>query len=571
MDKRKLSLKKMLFLFWALTLGLFLTLFFSYTVNILNYYQEKDIEDSQVIVDSYSEKINHELGSIINNINMIYAEDVNYEKIRHDGISEYEWHGAAYLLQNTLSKYINSADYMGAMYFLDKPRKAFRFVWNDRPFSGSGNLLIGEAKSFLLDTLSDYKNTGYFKYENEIYYSYSYGLSGKYVGGMINLSRYFDKSEEYELAFCDKSGKVLSADGSGFAEEKDIQNFISHSKKSGRNNSFLLVKSDISNCDMVLVLVREQKTLYELIFNSNVWIYILIIPIILIGILIILLRGLNRILLQPVEHLVIKSNEMKEETETADNLHWNIVEFEDINREIDTMITDIVTLREEKYREQLRANDAQLQYYQLQVNPHFFLNCLNTINSLLENKKGEAAKDMIYSLSSHFRYVFQNQRSLVMVEEEVKEVRDYCKMYTLKAGIPIFLNIEAGDEVMSVKIPILSIQTFVENSIKYVVKRGLLLNVGVQIRFITDYTGKRSLYIRISDNGDGYPAELLEILNRPATQFEYHSEHVGIENLKYRIRLHYGENAEISFRNAEFGGAVTEIILGEAIDEHTNH
>ena len=64
MDKRKLSLKKMLFLFWALTLGLFLTLFFSYTVNILNYYQEKDIEDSQVIVDSYSEKINHELGII---------------------------------------------------------------------------------------------------------------------------------------------------------------------------------------------------------------------------------------------------------------------------------------------------------------------------------------------------------------------------------------------------------------------------------------------------------------------------------------------------------------------------
>ncbi len=560
----------MLFLFWAVTLGLFFILFFSYTVTILNYYQEKDIEESQVIVDNYAEKINYELNNIFNNVNMIYAEDVNYEKLVHDGISEFEWHGTAYLLQNTLSKYINSADYMGAMYFLDIPKKAFRFVWNDRQFSGSGNLLIGEAKSFLLDTLSDYKNTGYFKYENEIYYSYSYGMNGKYVGSLINLSRYFEKSEEYELAFSDKSGKVISVDGNNFAEEDEIQNFLPNSK-GHKGNKHFMVKSEVSNCDMDLVLIREQKTLYELMFCSNLWIYMLIFPVVLIGILLILLRGLNRILLQPVEHLVIKSNEMKEDAKAAEKVRWSIVEFDNINREIDTMITDIVELREEKYREQIRANNALLQYYQLQVNPHFFLNCLNTIDSLLENRKSEAAKDLIYSLSSHFRYVFQNQRHLVKVEEEVNEVREYCKIYTLKAGIPVILDIEAGEEVMAVPIPVLAIQTFVENSIKYVVKRGLLLNVGVMIRFVTEDTGKRSLFIRISDNGDGYPSEYLEVLNQPVTEFEYHSEHVGIENLKYRIKLYYGENAKIYFYNAAFGGAVTEITLGGILDEYTYH
>ena len=120
---------------------------------------------------------------------------MNYEKLGHDDISEFKWHGTAYLLQNTLSKYINSADYMGDMYFLDIPKKAFRFVCNEPQFSGRGNLLIGEAKTFLLDSLSDYKSTGYFKYENKIYYSYSYGMNGKYGDSSINLSRYLKKAE----------------------------------------------------------------------------------------------------------------------------------------------------------------------------------------------------------------------------------------------------------------------------------------------------------------------------------------------------------------------------------------
>lgn len=60
-------------------------------------------------------------------------------------------------------------------------------------------------------------------------------------------------------------------------------------------------------------------------------------------------------------------------------------------------------------------------------------------------------------------------------------------------------------------------------------------------------------------------------MNQPVTEFEYHSEHVGIENLKYRIKLYYGENAKIYFYNAAFGGAVTEITLGGILDEYTYH
>ena len=68
----------------------------------------------------------------------------------------------------------------------------------------------------------------------------------------------------------------------------------------------------------------------------------------------------------------------------------------------------------------------------------------------------------------------------------------------------------------------------------------------------------RFLDIRVRDNGAGYQPELLEQLNHREINLEV-SEHVGIENLKARCRLLFGEEAECFFMNQ--GGAVSEVIL----------
>ena len=249
----------------------------------------------------------------------------------------------------------------------------------------------------------------------------------------------------------------------------------------------------------------------------------------------------------------------------------HIVEVDNINQRMERMLTDIVRLREEKYQEKLRTNAAQLQYYQLQINPHFFLNCLNTINSLLDRKRPEAVRDMVFALSAHFRYVFRDHRELVPVEEEIKEVGDICKIYTLKGGIPILLNADVQERAKSCLLPILAIQTFVENSIKHVKKNGLLLNINIQVRLRQEEGQTKGLYLRIADNGNGYSPEILERLNEKQCDFRYQSSQVGIDNLKYRMRLLYGDHMSISFSNAPLGGAVTEIFLGELTDEYSDH
>ena len=108
--------------------------------------------------------------------------------------------------------------------------------------------------------------------------------------------------------------------------------------------------------------------------------------------------------------------------------------------------------------------------------------------------------------------------------------------------------------------PKLLVQTFVENAVKHANRPGQILSVEVAVKELEREDG---LYIsiRISDNGKGYPEERLEELNAPVTEFRYHSRHVGIDNVKYRIYLMYGERAQLFFYNGPSKGAVAELLL----------
>ena len=112
----------------------------------------------------------------------------------------------------------------------------------------------------------------------------------------------------------------------------------------------------------------------------------------------------------------------------------------------------------------------------------------------------------------HFRYVFQSQESLVTIGEELKEVEAYCHIYMVRGEMPILILQEVERELLDCRVPILAIQTFVENAVKHANRPGQILSVEVAVKELEREDG---LYIsiRISDNGKGYPEERLEELN----------------------------------------------------------
>ena len=62
----------------------------------------------------------------------------------------------------------------------------------------------------------------------------------------------------------------------------------------------------------------------------------------------------------------------------------------------------------------------------------------------------------------------------------------------------------------------------------------------------------------VQDNGQGYPKEILEEISGESVVGK---RTVGINNIKRRCQLLYGEKAEYNFANCE--GALSELILPE--------
>ena len=108
-------------------------------------------------------------------------------------------------------------------------------------------------------------------------------------------------------------------------------------------------------------------------------------------------------------------------------------------------------------------------------------------------------------------------------------------------------------------VPILAVQTFVENSVKYARLGGSSMPLLIQITASCLQTEEGNfLDLIVQDNGYGYPEEILEEINGDASSG---NRCVGINNIKRRCKILYGERAEYSFANCD--GALSELIIPE--------
>ena len=165
---------------------------------------------------------------------------------------------------------------------------------------------------------------------------------------------------------------------------------------------------------------------------------------------------------------------------------------------------------------------------------------------------------MILAFSNHLRYVFHDNLKLVTLQSELAEVNDYYHIILLDRVTPFILNTNVDSSLLSYQVPSLLIQTFLENTAKYNKQSGLLI-FDVDVR-LTELEGVPVMQIMLSDNGVGYSAEMLELLNSPEAD-QYAMHHVGISNLKQRIALIYKSHYQFAFYNKPSGGACGLIYL----------
>ena len=235
-----------------------------------------------------------------------------------------------------------------------------------------------------------------------------------------------------------------------------------------------------------------------------------------------------------------------------------IQEIEDVRDTINVMLKSIEQYKNRVYEERMERQRTQLQYAQLQLAPHFYTNCMKNAYYMLQLKEYDTLERFLLCLSNHLRYLLQTNREFVTLREEKAFVENYIELQQQLTQREINCRILIEDGDLDILIPILALQTFVENSVKYAKdNRRERLAMYMKVARLNTEAGER-LNISYADHGAGYPEAVLAMLNQQEPT-DKEGLGVGIVNLLKRCRFHYGDQVTWAFYNDE--GAVSELIL----------
>lgn len=183
--------------------------------------------------------------------------------------------------------------------------------------------------------------------------------------------------------------------------------------------------------------------------------------------------------------------------------------------------------REEQVLLREAVNRSQLEALQLQLNPHFLFNALNSIRALIPSAAPDA-REGVTRLAGVLRSTLCSKPgNTVPFAKELEVVRDYLAIEKLRFGEHLHIEEVMDPMLDQVNIPPLMLLTMVENAIKH----------GVQLQ-------EESATVRII----GRVERGCVILNVESPSSEGAKNHnsslgIGLKNIRERLQLIYGNEA----------------------------
>ena len=211
---------------------------------------------------------------------------------------------------------------------------------------------------------------------------------------------------------------------------------------------------------------------------------------------------------------------------------------------IDRLRDNMETERLHKEKELLMEShlkDAQLKYLQAQINPHFLFNTLNAGAQLAMLEGADKTYTYVQRVADFFRYNIKKDQDEVTLAEEIALVDTYIYILNVRFAGDIHYEKEIDESLLNVKIPGMTLQPIVENSVNYGI-RNIDWEGKITLRV---YRQDDTVCISIKDNGIGIPKDKLDRI----LSGRYHADEgltdsngVGLDNVINRLKLYFGED-----------------------------
>lgn len=212
-----------------------------------------------------------------------------------------------------------------------------------------------------------------------------------------------------------------------------------------------------------------------------------------------------------------------------------------LNQGFNSMVSEIDNLTTKVYEKEIQRLKAEAINLKLQVNPHMFLNSLNTIYSLGRLGKNEQVCELSALLSKYFRYLLRSDAEFATVKEEISFVESYLKIQKIRYPNRFCYMFAVEEAAEEVHLPRLLIQNFVENTVKYGIIPGQEIEIIVNIHMEDD-----RLIMAVIDTGQGIEENMLKQIQSDMEIQDEDGKHTGIWNARRRMSFYYQDQYEFS-------------------------
>lgn len=183
--------------------------------------------------------------------------------------------------------------------------------------------------------------------------------------------------------------------------------------------------------------------------------------------------------------------------------------------------------------------EAQLKVLQMQMDPHFLFNTLNTIARIAMFENADNTVKLIESTAKILRYSLNAMSKLVSLEEELSTLKAYIFIQETRFQEQISFNLDIDTELDDIMIPPMTLQPLVENAIIHGLKDK---EEGGQIEVIISRR-EDHIHIQVNDNGQGIgPETIKHIFEEKIQKKKGHTTGLGLSNVSKRLQLHFNNN-----------------------------
>lgn len=227
-------------------------------------------------------------------------------------------------------------------------------------------------------------------------------------------------------------------------------------------------------------------------------------------------------------------------------------EFDDseiglLGQKFKEMVNNNLVLRERLLYAKIKQREQELHLLQEQINPHFLYNALDALYCMAIVHEEDEIATMVAALSDNFKLSLNKGNNLITVKDELDHIRAYITIQNMRYKDKFHVQIQVEANLMEKKILKLLLTPFVENAVYH----GLETKLGEGNIWITGHEEDGRMIFVVMDDGVG--VDDMSKLDKG----------YGINNVRERIGLYYGEKSEVTITSEAGRGTRVKIVLAE--------